>query len=95
MNREPVITAGTIASLVSAVVGLVVAFGLHLSKDQITAVTVLVGVVAPFVAAWFARARVTPVQRPVRGEGGAVDLVTVLVAVVIVILIFVLLGAIR
>lgn len=62
MNREPVITAASIASIVSAVVALLVAFGLHLTKDQIAALMGLVGVVAPLVTAWVARGRVTPVR---------------------------------
>lgn len=63
MNREPVITAASIASIASALVALLVAFGLHLSKDQIAALLGFVGVVAPLVAGWFARSRVTPVDR--------------------------------
>jgi len=63
MNREPVITAASVASVVSALIALLVAFGLHLTKDQIAALLGFVGVVAPIVAAIVARAHVTPVDK--------------------------------
>ena len=63
MNREPVITAASVASVVSALVGLLVAFGLQLTKDQIAALMAFVGVVAPIVAAVVARQHVTPVDK--------------------------------
>lgn len=60
MNREPVLTAATIAALVTAVVALLKAFGVPLTNDQAVAITGVVGVVAPLVAAFVARRRVTP-----------------------------------
>jgi len=60
MNQEPVLTAAAVASFVSAVLALLVAFGVGLSPDETAAVMGVVGVVAPIVAAYFARKRVTP-----------------------------------
>lgn len=76
MNREPVFTVATITSAVAAVVALVVAFGVPLTEDQQTAILSLAAVVAPLIAAYFARKRVTPVRttaRHVPNQRGAVD----------------------
>lgn len=62
MNQEPVLTAAAIAAFVSAVLALLVAFGLGLTADQTAAVMGVVGVVAPVVAAYFARKRTTPIR---------------------------------
>lgn len=87
MNREPVITAASIASIASAVVALLVAFGLHLSKDQIAALLGFVGVVAPLVTGWFARGRVTPVV-PAEDRGAFDYGTAVLIAFVAVVIVF-------
>jgi hypothetical protein len=61
MKNEPVLTIASITALATAVVTLLVAFGLPLTQDQQQAVLGFVAVVAPLVAAYFARKRVTPV----------------------------------
>lgn len=59
---EPARNAGaTAAAVVTAVIVLVEAFGLGLTDAQADAVIGLVAVVAPLVAAWYTRRRVTPV----------------------------------
>lgn len=62
MNREPVAIVGTITGIVTALIALFVAFGLDLNRDQQTAILGVVAAVAPLVAAYFARRRVTPVE---------------------------------
>lgn len=60
MTTEPLVTVASITAGVTALLGLLVAFGLDLTTDQTAAVLGVVGVVAPLVVAWFARSRVTP-----------------------------------
>lgn len=59
-SREPLVTVGGIVALVSAVVALVVAFGVDLSEGQIEAILGLVAVLAPIIVALLARGKVTP-----------------------------------
>lgn len=61
MNREPVITAASIAAIITAVVALLKSFGVPISDEQATALVGVVGVAAPLVAAFIARGKVTPV----------------------------------
>lgn len=60
MKSEPVLTVASLTSLVTALVALLVAFGVPLSDDQQKALLGLAAVVAPIVAAAIARRRVTP-----------------------------------
>ena len=69
-GQEPVLTAATITALVGAVVGLLVAFGLDLNKDQVTALGTFTTVVAPLIAALVARRLVTPVVPDTDGYVG-------------------------
>ena len=62
-NTEPALTAGTITSAVTAVLSLLVAFGLGLTDDQQTAILGVVAVLAPLVVAIVTRPKVTPVDR--------------------------------
>lgn len=66
MAHEPVMTAAGAAAVVSAVIGVLVAFGVPLTTGQRQAVIdlVMVGfpIVAFLVAAWIARSKVTPVK---------------------------------
>jgi hypothetical protein len=64
MTREPLVTAATVTALVTAVIGLVVAFGIDLSTEQQTAILGVVAVAAPLVVALFSRSKVTPVADP-------------------------------
>lgn len=59
MKTEPVISTATITAAVSAVIGVLVAFGVPLTDDQKVAVLALVGVAAPLVVI-LARKYVTP-----------------------------------
>ena len=62
MKNEPAITSGSVTALVTALVGLLVAFGVPLSTEQQTAIIGLVAVAAPIVAALLIRRKVTPVD---------------------------------
>lgn len=62
MKNEPAITIGSVTALVTALVGLLVAFGVPLSTEQQTAIIGLVAVAAPIVAALLIRRKVTPVD---------------------------------
>jgi len=63
MKNEPVATVATITAVVTAVVALLTAFGLHLSDDQQKAIIGVVAVVAPLVAGYVARRHVTPAAK--------------------------------
>lgn len=64
MTGEPVLTATTMGAIVSAVLALLVSFGVELASEQIEAILTLVAVVAPVVlSAVYARSRVSPVER--------------------------------
>lgn len=56
--KEPLLTVGTITMLATAVVALVVSFGVHLDDDTQAAILGVVAVVAPIVVAWVGRSRV-------------------------------------
>lgn len=49
MKREPIITTATVTAAVSAVIGVLVAFGVPLSDGQTEAILILVGVIAPLI----------------------------------------------
>lgn len=49
MKREPIITTATITAAVSAVIGVLVAFGVPLTDGQTEAILILVGVAAPLI----------------------------------------------
>lgn len=58
MQKEPLFTVATITAVASALLSLLVAFGLELSQAQSTAILGAVGVLAPLVVAWVARSKV-------------------------------------
>lgn len=64
MTREPLVTVGTITGAVTAIIALLVAFGLDLSAEQQTAILGVVAVAAPFVVAAATRSKVTPIKDP-------------------------------
>lgn len=64
MNREPALTVGTVTAAVTAVLALLVAFGLDLTDDQRNAILGVVAVLAPLVATVVTRGKVTPVNDP-------------------------------
>lgn len=72
--REPVWSAGALTATVTAILALVVAFGLPLTAAQEAAILGVAAVVAPLVAAWagrrraYAPATVAQLLRQVRTE---------------------------
>ena len=69
MKKEPLATKSVVVAAVTALIGVVVAFGLPLSTEQQAAILALTAVVAPIVLALFARKDVTPVADPKTDEG--------------------------
>lgn len=62
MNNEPAVSVGSITAAVTAVLALLVAFGLGLSDDQKAAILGVTAVVAPFIVGAVVRGKVTPVR---------------------------------
>lgn len=63
MNREPLLTYGAIAAVVSALLILLVSFGVDISDEQVKAILGFVAAVSPFVVALIAsRRKVSPVE---------------------------------
>ena len=60
MKNEPLITVATITSGVTAMLGLLVAFGVPVTQEQQDAILAVVAVVAPVVVALVGRGLVTP-----------------------------------
>lgn len=54
-NNEPIVTVAGVSSAVSAVIALLVAFGLQLTVEQTAAIMGVVAVIAPIVVALIAR----------------------------------------
>lgn len=64
MNREPLITAAIVTSIIGALITLLKAFGVPLTADQQAAISSFVVLVAPLLMAFFARSKVTPLADP-------------------------------
>ena len=60
MKNEPLVTAATIVSAVTAVLALLVAFGVPVTQEQQVAILGVVAVLAPLIVAALARPKVTP-----------------------------------
>ena len=60
MKYEPLISVSSIVAAATAVVALLVAFGVPLTEDQKVAILGLVGVLAPVIVALVTRGKVTP-----------------------------------
>ena len=67
MKYEPLISISSIVAAATAVVALLVAFGVPLTEDQKVAILGLVGVLAPVIVALVTRGRVTPNAAVVEG----------------------------
>lgn len=93
MNREPVLTAASIAAGLTAIVALLKSFGVPISDDQAVALTGVVGVFAPIVLALVARNKVTPVEPAARNQYGAVSWVAIVVVAALVLVLLILFGA--
>lgn len=63
MSDEPVVTAGAVAGIVGALLVLAVSFGMKITDDQQKAILAVVTLVAPIIAAWIARSKVTPTSK--------------------------------
>ena len=63
MKNEPAITIGTISAAVSAVIALLVAFGVPLTEDQQIAILGVVASLGPIVAAVITRNFVSPAAK--------------------------------
>lgn len=68
MKNEPLVTVAGISAAVSAVIALLVAFGLDLSTEQTAAILGVVAVLAP-LAVTVARSKVTPIANPKDADG--------------------------
>lgn len=71
MKYEPLISVSSIVAAATAVVALLVAFGVPLTEDQKVAILGLVGVIAPVIVALVTRGRVTPNAAVVEGLNGS------------------------
>ena len=60
MKHEPLISISSIVAGATAVIALLVAFGVPLTEDQKVAILGLVGVLAPVIVALVTRGKVTP-----------------------------------
>lgn len=67
MKYEPLISISSIVAAATAVIALLVAFGVPLTEDQKVAILGLVGVLAPVIVALVTRGRVTPNAAVVEG----------------------------
>ena len=71
MKYEPLISVSSIVAAATAVVALLVAFGVPLTEDQKVAILGVVGVVAPVIVALVTRGKVTPNAAVVEGLNGS------------------------
>ncbi|MEU8220920.1 hypothetical protein AB0C47_34830 [Micromonospora taraxaci] len=72
-STEPLVTVGAITAAVTAVLGLLVAFGLPISDDQQARILGVIAVAAPFVVTFWGRRQVyapATVTRLLRGRNG-------------------------
>lgn len=67
MKYEPLISISSIVAAATAIVALLVAFGVPLTEDQKVAILGLVGVIAPVIVALVTRGKVTPNAAVVEG----------------------------
>lgn len=76
MKREPAVTVAAITAAASAIITLLIAFGVPMSEAQSQAILGVVAVLAPIVVGLIARGMVTPAQTVValedRGTGRTV-----------------------
>lgn len=64
MKREPLFSVASLTAAATAVLGLLIAFGVPLTDDQQSAVLGVIAVAAPFAVAAWGRRKVTPVTKP-------------------------------
>jgi uncharacterized membrane protein YphA (DoxX/SURF4 family) len=85
IKNEPAVVAG----VVQALLGLLLAFGVNLSTEQVGAVMAVTAALLALVV----RSQVTPTRKPA-GESGQIDVGTAIVIVVLLLVLLVLLGVI-
>ena len=71
MKYEPLVSVSSIVAAATAVIALLVAFGVPLTEDQKVAILGLVGVLAPVIVALVTRGKVTPNAAVVEGLNGS------------------------
>lgn len=71
MKYEPLISISSIVAGATAIIALLVAFGVPLTEDQKVAILGFVGVLAPVIVALVTRGRVTPNAAVVEGLNGS------------------------
>lgn len=69
MNNSPLITTAAITSIVSAAIALIVAFGVHLTAEQQTALMGFITVLAPWIVAMVGHNTTTPLSAPTTKDG--------------------------
>lgn len=62
-DNEPAVTGGSVVAVVTALLALVVAFGVPITDQQREAILAVVGVVAPLAVALLVRKHVTPTAK--------------------------------
>jgi len=67
--NTPLITTAAITSIVSAIIAVMVAFGVQLTETQVTAIMGLVAVLAPWVVALVGHRLTTPLNNPTDIDG--------------------------
>lgn len=67
--QTPLITTAAITSIVSAVIALLTAFGVHLTADQTAAILGFIAVLAPWIVALVGHNTTTPLANPTDKEG--------------------------
>jgi hypothetical protein len=70
-SKEPLLTVGTVTAAATAVLGLLVTFGLDLSDKRQASILAVVAVLAPLAVAWVARRKVyapATVAKLLKGE---------------------------
>ena len=67
MKYEPLISISSIVAAATAIIALLVAFGVPINEDQKVAILGFVGVLAPVIVALVTRGRVTPNAAVVEG----------------------------
>jgi 4-amino-4-deoxy-L-arabinose transferase-like glycosyltransferase len=66
---EPTLTAGALTAVVAAVLAVLAVFGYQFPEGVRDAIGPAVAIVAPLIAGWVARRRVTPVDDPQDVDG--------------------------
>lgn len=61
-NREPLVKTASVTAAVTAVLTLLVSFGVPLTDGQQQAIVSVAAIAAPFVVAWLGRKHVFPVD---------------------------------